>query len=69
MDVPLPTGRKCYIGLARKIDRTPADRQEASDPPPAKVTSAALDFVKATVAEADVNPDLGIVHYRKRAKR
>lgn len=34
-----------------------------------KVTSAALNFVKTTVAEADIDPELGVVDYRARGKR
>jgi hypothetical protein len=45
-------------------------KKEASPEPPVQVTSASLDFVKASVSGGDIPPELGIVHYRLReAKR
>ncbi|KAK1926649.1 hypothetical protein DB88DRAFT_175659 [Papiliotrema laurentii] len=47
----------------------PSPLQPSEPEPAAKVTSAALNFVKATVTEADIDPELGIVNYRKRTRR
>lgn len=58
------------VGFANKRGRSEvAEHQTMEDKTVIKVTSAALNFVKATVAEADIDPELGVVDYRSRGKK
>lgn len=50
---------------------TDSRSQEDKPPPdaPVKVTSASLDFVKASISSGDIPPELGIVNYLHAAKK